>query len=123
MSHPDSTRLELNVEFLHGLLENPLYEARIHTADAEQLKSVLECLRNVSLFKKRVGSKLSRQINFILVSSLSGPTDSRIALTNYKSVVQEVLACIFRKVIKAEIRELISSGYGEIDESGGSNSL
>ena len=98
------TRLEKEAEFLFHIARCPVrdYNKSIREATEEQLKAIIECLRNIQLFKKTVPARILVHINDILLTCLSDSASARQAFIKKQSFVQSVLAEIFLKIILTE---------------------
>ena len=98
------TRLEKEAEFLFHIARCPVrhYNKAIREATEEQLKAIIECLRNIQLFKKTVPQQILIQMNNILLACLSDSVSARQAFVKKQRIVQSTLAEIFIKIILTE---------------------
>ena len=102
------TRLEKEVEFLFYIARCPLrdYTKSINSATEEQLKSIIECLRNINVFKKKVSSRNIVRINSLLLSCVKDSASARKNFIKKQRLVQAVLAEIFLKIVLTEFHFL-----------------
>ena len=103
-----ATRLEKEAEFLLRIAQCParVYNKCIREASEEQLKAVIECLRNIQLFKKTVPTTVLIKINDILLDCVKDSASARQAFIKKQPFVQSVLAEIFLKIILTEFHFL-----------------
>ena len=99
-----ATRLEKEAEFLLYLskCKRDDYFAAVNSATEEQLKAVLECLRNFERFHVHLKAKAIKEINKILQLSFDEPEAAKQTFIKKKRFIQATLANIFLKIILAE---------------------
>ena len=104
----DMTRLEKEADFLFHIARCQAreYNKSIDVATEEQLKGVLECMRNIHLFKRCVPAENIEQINCVLAGCLDSQEAAKATLKESRSFVQSVLAEIFLKIILTEFHFL-----------------
>ena len=102
------TRLEKEAEFLFHIARCSAleYNKAIEEASEERLKAVLECMRNIHLFKRCVPAVNIEKINEVLAGCLDSPTTAKATLRESRVFVQSILAEIFLKIILAEFHFL-----------------
>ena len=102
------SRLEKEADFLFHIARCPAreYNKAIDEACEEKLKAVLECMRNIDLFKKCVPAENIEKINEVLAGCLDSPTAAKATLRESRVFVQSILAEIFLKIILAEFHFL-----------------
>ena len=98
------TRLEKEAEFLLFLSKcnKEDYIASITSATEEQLKAILECLRNFENFRVHLKAQAVRQINKILQVSFESEGEAKKIFLIQKAFIQATLANIFLKIILTE---------------------
>ena len=102
------SRLGKETEFLFRVALCPVhaYNLSIRNATEEQLKAIIECLRNIRLFVKSAPIASIKDINCSVSACLPDAGNARQALINKQSLVQAVLAEIFTKIMLAEFHFL-----------------
>ena len=98
------TRLEKEAEFLFHVARcapKDFQNSITRTSD-DQLKAIIECLRNYGLFKKSVSVQVVVQINKILSQCLIDSPAARKEFIKKHKFVQSVLARIFLMIILTE---------------------
>ena len=102
--HTRATRLEKEAEFLLSVAKcsRQEYKAAIESASIEQLKAILECLRNFQLFRVHLKAQAIKTINKILQVSLENEEEAKKAFILHKPFIQATLSNIFIKIILTE---------------------
>ena len=102
--HTRPTLLEQEVEFLFFLSKcNKVeYEVAIKGATVDQLKAILECLRNFEQFRVHLKVQAIKRINKILQISFDSEEEAKKILLKEKGFIQATLANIFLKIILTE---------------------
>ena len=102
--HSRATRLEQEAEFLMFISKcaKEDYVQAIESASIEQLKAILECLRNFEQFRVNLKSQAVKEINRILQLSFEAPDEAKKIIIKKKSFIQATLANIFLKIILTE---------------------
>jgi hypothetical protein len=102
--HTRATRLEKEAEFLLSLANcsKQDYKAAIESASTEQLKAILECLRNFQLFRVHLKAQAIKTINKILQVSFEDEERAKDAFVVHRPFIQATLANIFLKIILTE---------------------
>ena len=103
-THINMTRLEQEAEFLFYIARCTAkdFQNSVTRASDEQLKAIIECLRNYGLFKKSIPVQVVVQINKILSQCLINSAAARKEFSKKHKFVQSVLARIFLKIILTE---------------------
>ena len=102
------TRLEKEAEFLFhaSRCSAKAFKSSMNKATEEQIKAVIEYLRNYQLFKKSVPVHIILQINNILCACLTDSSSARKVFIKKHKFVQSILAEIFLKIILTEFHFL-----------------
>jgi len=106
------TRLEQHAGFLHNLLIESKFRREIATAKEEELKAIIEALRNYPLFRKRLNARTLDIINSILAECAIGPSNARCILIRKARIIKAVLALILLKIIRGELHLLLLGSDG-----------